>query len=150
MEWVVSDTYRPRFTPQKGPAVHNVQKAGSAPEFVWTQQQSKAVPLHAMMTLGGRGGISFYSFLISTLDRGEWSASHPGRAFTPEEGTPGTRCTGGWVGPRAGLDTEARVKFLCPRRGSNPDRPVVQSAGHSGYRKNILPLPGIEPRSSSV
>jgi hypothetical protein len=30
------------------------------------------------------------------------------------------------VGPRAGLDKEARGKILCPRRGSNPDRPVVQ------------------------
>jgi hypothetical protein len=30
--------------------------------------------------------------------------------------TPGTHCTGGWVGPRAGVDTEAR--------GSNPGRPV--------------------------
>jgi hypothetical protein len=31
------------------------------------------------------------------------------------------------VGLRAGLDTEARGKILCPCRGSNPDRPVVQS-----------------------
>jgi hypothetical protein len=30
------------------------------------------------------------------------------------------------VGPRAGLDTEVRGKILCPRRGSNPDHPVVQ------------------------
>jgi hypothetical protein len=30
------------------------------------------------------------------------------------------------VGPRAGLDKEARGKILCPCRGSNPDRPVVQ------------------------
>jgi hypothetical protein len=30
------------------------------------------------------------------------------------------------VGPRAGLDTEARRKILCPCRRSNPDRPVVQ------------------------
>jgi len=30
------------------------------------------------------------------------------------------------VGPRAGLDTEARGKILCPCRGSNLDRPVVQ------------------------
>jgi hypothetical protein len=30
------------------------------------------------------------------------------------------------VGPRAGLDTEAKGKILCPCRGSNPDRPVVQ------------------------
>jgi hypothetical protein len=45
----------------------------------------------------------------------------PRPRFTPGERTPGTHCTGGWVGPRAGLDTEAR--------GKNP-----------------LPLPGIEPR----
>jgi hypothetical protein len=38
----------------------------------------------------------------------------------------GPHCTGGWVGPRAGLDTEARGKILCPRRESNPDSPVVQ------------------------
>jgi hypothetical protein len=30
------------------------------------------------------------------------------------------------MGPRAGLDTEARGKILCPCRGSNPDRPFVQ------------------------
>jgi hypothetical protein len=30
------------------------------------------------------------------------------------------------VGPRAGLDTEARGKILCPCRGSNLYRPVVQ------------------------
>jgi hypothetical protein len=50
----------------------------------------------------------------------------PRPRFTPGERTPGTHCTGGWVGSRAGLDTEARGKILCPRRGSNPDRPVVQ------------------------
>jgi hypothetical protein len=30
------------------------------------------------------------------------------------------------VGPRASLDTEARGKIFCLRRGSNLDRPVVQ------------------------
>jgi hypothetical protein len=69
----------------------------------------------------GERRYSSYSFSTSALDGGEWSASRPGRAFTP-----GTHCTGGWVGPRSGLDTEARGKILCPRRGSNPDRPVVQ------------------------
>jgi hypothetical protein len=39
---------------------------------------------------------------------------------------PGTHWTGGWEGPRAGLDTEDRRKILCPCRGSNLDRPVVQ------------------------
>jgi hypothetical protein len=62
---------------------------------------------------------SFYSFMTSALDGGEWSAPW----FTPWERTPGTHCTGGWVGPRAGLDTEAKGKIL-------------------------LPLPRIEPRSS--
>jgi hypothetical protein len=38
----------------------------------------------------------------------------------------GTHCTGGWVGPRAGRDTEDRGKILCPCRESNLDRPVVQ------------------------
>jgi hypothetical protein len=37
-----------------------------------------------------------------------------------------THCTGGWVGLRAGLDTDGG-KILCPCEGSNPDRPVVQS-----------------------
>jgi hypothetical protein len=36
-------------------------------------------------------------------------------------------CTGGWVGPRACLDTEVRWKISCLCRGSNLDRPVVQS-----------------------
>jgi hypothetical protein len=46
---------------------------------------------------------------------------HTPAAFYPGERTPGTHCTGGWVGPSAGLDTETR---------GNP-----------------LPLPGIQPRS---
>jgi hypothetical protein len=75
----------------------------------------------------GERRYSSYSFSTSVLDGGEWSASRPGRAFTPWERTPGTHCTGGWVGPRADLDTEDRGKILCSRRGSNPDRPVVQS-----------------------
>jgi hypothetical protein len=79
-----------------------------------------------MEALGGERRYSSYSFSTSALDGGEWSASRPGRAFTPGERTPGTHCTGGWVGLRAVLDTEVRGKILCPRRESNPDRPVVQ------------------------
>jgi hypothetical protein len=44
--------------------------------------------------------------------------------FSPGERNPGIHCTGGWVGPKAGLDTESRRKILSP-------------------------LPGIEPRSYS-
>jgi hypothetical protein len=51
---------------------------------------------------------------------------HAPAALTLGERTPGTHCTGGWVGPRAGLDTEDRGKILCLCRGSNLDLPVVQ------------------------
>jgi hypothetical protein len=51
---------------------------------------------------------------------------HAPAALYPRERTTGTHCTGGWVGPRAGLDTEVRGKSLRLCRGSNPDRLVVQ------------------------
>jgi hypothetical protein len=41
-------------------------------------------------------------------DAGEWSASRSGR-FTPEEKSPGTHWTGGWVDPRAGLDDVEKI-----------------------------------------
>jgi hypothetical protein len=52
---------------------------------------------------------STYS-LTSSLDGGKWSASRP---------APGTHWTGGWVGPRAGLNTLSRWKIHNPRRDSN-------------------------------
>jgi hypothetical protein len=45
---------------------------------------------------------------------------HAPAALLPPGKDPGTDWTGGWVGPRAGLDTEARGKILCPCRESNP------------------------------
>jgi hypothetical protein len=51
---------------------------------------------------------------------------HAPATLYPRGKDPGTHCTGGWVGPRAGLDTEARGKILCLSRESNPDRPVLQ------------------------
>jgi hypothetical protein len=51
---------------------------------------------------------------------------HAPAALCPEERTPGTHCTGGWVGPRAGLDTEVRGKILLPLPGielRSPGRP---------------------------
>jgi hypothetical protein len=76
-------------------------------------------------TNGGAGGeeYSSYSFRTSTLDGVQWSASRPDRALPPGKRALGTHWTGGWVGPRAGLDTQFRGKIL-------------------------LPLPGIEPRST--
>jgi hypothetical protein len=70
---------------------------------------------------------SSYSFFTSALDESEWSASRPGPALPPGKG-PGTHWIGGWVGPRADVDAEARRKILCPCRGSNPDRPARSQA----------------------
>jgi hypothetical protein len=85
--------------------------------------KAKAVPLHATETLGWRGGIA------RTHSRRRywmvWVVSvTPQPRSTPGERTTGTDWIGGWVGPRAGLDTEARVKILCLCRGSNHGHPV--------------------------
>jgi hypothetical protein len=51
----------------------------------------------------------------------------PRSRFTPGERTPGTHWTGGWVGSRAGLDTEARGNIISPLPGIeplSPGRPV--------------------------
>jgi hypothetical protein len=49
--------------------------------------------------------------LTSTLDGGEWSVSHP-CCLTPRERAPGAPWIGGWVGPRAILDTGEEKIFL--------------------------------------
>jgi hypothetical protein len=56
------------------------------------------------------GGVDVQThiFLTSALVGGEWSASRPGH-FTPWERAPGTHWTGGWVGPRAGLDDVEKI-----------------------------------------
>jgi hypothetical protein len=79
---------------------------------------------HAMKAYWGVGYSSTHS-LISALDGGEWSASCPGR-FTNRERAPGINWIGGWVVPRAVLDT-AVVKRKIPssRRQSNPRTPIV-------------------------
>jgi hypothetical protein len=74
-----------------------------------------------MKTYGGVE-VWLHALLPSTLDRGEWSTSRLGR-FTPKERAPGTHWTGVYVGPRAGVIAVTRKS---------------------------LPLPGIEPRSSSL
>jgi hypothetical protein len=43
-------------------------------------------------------------FMISALDGAEWSASLSER-FKHRERVPGTHSIGGWVGPKAGLDS---------------------------------------------
>jgi hypothetical protein len=67
------------------------------------------------------GGISS-PFLNSVLDGGEWSALCPDR-FTPRVRALGTHWIGGWVSIRAYL--------------------------YAMEKRKILPMSGIEPRSSS-
>jgi hypothetical protein len=88
--------------------------------------KSKAVPLRAMEALGGER-YSSYSFTTSALDRGEWSASHPGRAFTPGERTCGTHCTGCWVGPEPVWTQRLEEKCFAPAGNRTPIvQPVVR------------------------
>jgi hypothetical protein len=82
---------------------------------------------HPLRTISGawrERRYSSYTYLTSALEGGEWSASRPGRALPPGKEPPGTHCTGGWVGPTAGMDAGVRGKILCLCRGSNPGRPV--------------------------
>ena len=57
-------------------------------------------------------------FLTTALEGGGWSAARPGRTLPQER--PGTHFTGGWVGPRAGLDGQK----ITPHRDSIPGRPA--------------------------
>jgi hypothetical protein len=45
---------------------------------------------------------------------------HAPAALSPGDRNPGTHCTGGWVGPRAGLDTEVREKSFAPAGDRTP------------------------------
>jgi hypothetical protein len=79
-----------------------------------------------MEALGGERRYSSYSFTTSALDRGEWSASRPGRALPPGKGPPVPIVQeAGWA-PEPVWTQEATGKILCPCRGSNPARPVLQ------------------------
>jgi hypothetical protein len=43
-----------------------------------------------------------------------------GQRQDPGKGPPSTDSTGGWVGPRAGLDTEVKRQILSPLPGIEP------------------------------
>jgi hypothetical protein len=73
-----------------------------------------------MEALGGEE-CSSYSFTTLALDGGEWSASLTGRALPPGKGTPVP------IVQEAGWAQRLEEKSFRPCRGSNLDRPVVQS-----------------------
>jgi hypothetical protein len=89
------------------------------------KQQHKKVNCPAIRHEGawGERRYSSYSVLTSALDRGEWSASRPGRALPPDKG------------PQVPIVEEI---------GEPQSR-----SGRKGWKKNPLLLSGIEHRSSS-
>jgi hypothetical protein len=68
---------------------------------------------------------SSYSFLTLALD-GVSGQRHALAVLYPWERTPGTHWIRGWVGHRAGQDTEARGKILCLCWGLNPTLYLLQ------------------------
>jgi hypothetical protein len=92
-----------------------------ATQLISLLPEGKAVPQHTMEAKGERS-YSSYSFSTSALGGVSGQRHAPAALYPPGERTPGTHCTGGWVGLWSGQ--EARGKILC--RGSNFDRPVVQ------------------------
>jgi hypothetical protein len=59
----------------------------------------------------GEVDIFIHNFLIWALAGGEWSSSCSCR-FTPGENAPSIHWTGGWVGPRIGLNDLEKRQFL--------------------------------------
>jgi hypothetical protein len=57
----------------------------------------------------------------------------PAALYRRGKDLPGTHWRGGWVGPRAGLETEFREKILLPLPGietSSPGHPVRSQTPH--------------------
>jgi hypothetical protein len=54
----------------------------------------------------------------------------------PWERVLGTLCIGGWVGPRAGLDTVMKRKIPSSCLDSNP--PIIQSVARRYITENVL------------
>jgi hypothetical protein len=76
-----------------------------------------------VMLAPGEKMYSSYSLLTSAL-HGVSGQRQPLPRFALGERTSGSHCKGGWVGLRAGLDTEARGKILCLCPGSTSGSPV--------------------------
>jgi len=77
----------------------------SVPQFTERKSKVKYITVHAINAYRGTE-LQRHSFLISALDAGVWSTSHPGcftlgeRAFVSHS----THRIRGWVGPTAGQD----------------------------------------------
>jgi hypothetical protein len=104
-------------------------------------QDSPHPPSCWFLSYSGRtwesGGIA-PPFLSSALDKDELSASRSG-CFTSMERAAGTYSIGGWVGPRAGLDSVEKRKIL---HCGNRTRTVQPSLPCSGSKSRCCSVPG--------
>jgi hypothetical protein len=100
-----------------------------------------------MEALGGERRKSYYSFLTSALDGGEWSASRPGRDLLPGKGPPvpiGQEA--GWV-PKPVWTQRLEEKFSAPVGDRTP---VVQSVvSHCTNQTTPAPRSKIVPTENS-
>jgi hypothetical protein len=114
----------------EGSSPHSQQPAtGPCPEPVESNPHVKIKHIKLKLSYNTPrrhlGGEEVQLLLILDLDT-RWKrvvSVTPRPRFSPEERTLGTHCTGGWVGPRAGLDTEVRGKILSPLPGIEPRSP---------------------------
>jgi hypothetical protein len=79
---------------------------------------------YAMKTYWGSGGIAPRILDVGT--RWRCVVSFTPRPLYPMERALGAHWIGGWVDPRAVLDTVVKRKIPRPRRESNPRTPIVQ------------------------
>ena len=70
--------------------------------YILVKGKGKVFPLQARLWPRRWVEVQLYSSMTAALEGGEWSAARSDRTLLRER--PGTHCTGGWLGPRAGLD----------------------------------------------
>jgi hypothetical protein len=93
----------------------------------FNRQYKQSSPAKSHGGAWGERRYSSYSFSTSARDGGEWSASRPGSRFAPGKGHPVPIVQKAGRASEPVWTQEVRIKIIWPCRGSNPDRPVVQS-----------------------
>jgi hypothetical protein len=108
-------------------------------EEMFTFKTLPTLSLRAIVALERREGIA-PTFLKLGTRRG-WGDSITSRPRSiPRKETPSVHCTGGWVGPRAGLGAEGTGKILCLCRGSNPGWRQLKLNWILKLRRNVIRL----------
>jgi hypothetical protein len=79
-------------------------------------------------------GDLLHLFSTSALDRSECSVSWLGRFIPPEKSAHVTNLIGGWVGPRAGVDTLEKKKISCLLGNWTPTFRSFSSLSETLYR----------------